>query len=504
MKKLTIEEVMIEIPDHPGLQDIAYQEVPHYLLRKDGMYYCGHCHAKFGKAANKLDPLICPKCATPLVKKIITKRTNWDNLETELWVNVLQKKEGRIAFRGYIISHYVNEDLKEVTQILEVERRTLYKNDFHVYSRYGINRAWVEYQYTDYMGCRKPRETHDFYPDSFETFLADTEVKYTGVGRYIDEKKNDYQVWTRRHAYPLMLRADRYPWIEYLLKSGMENLYNNVLWGTADMRIIRPSIIKNYRKFIQQNNADAMMICAKRLFEKEKIDADFSKLTTIGNMHQFFDLVRFSKITRVKPERILAYLDSFRKAEGCGMESREFNPWKEYDDYISMTVKTGIIPNTDLLALPRDLQKAHDDAVGKFNTLKSADETKAFKDVYAKIRKFEYFGDKLCMVAPKTILEISEEGKALHHCVGNYAGTVLNGKTVILFARKTDFQNTPYFTIEYKDEKVMQCRGMRNESAPEEIKRFLDEWLKWMKTPKKSKKGKTPIMSKESMCRVGL
>ena len=237
-----------------------------------------------------------------------------------------------------------------------------------------------------------------------------------------------------------------------------------------------------------------MLICAKRMFEKEKIEVDFSKLATIGTLDQFSNLVRFSKITGVKPERIVAYLDSFQKSEGCGMTSREFDPWNEYDDYISMTINTGVTPDTELLALPRNLQKAHDEAVGKFTTIKAAEEFEAFKDVYAKIRKFEYFGDRYCVVAPKSVLEIIEEGKALHHCVGNYAGTVLNGKTVILFVRKVDYPNTPFFTIEYKNEAAAQCRGIRNESAPEEIKQFLDEWLKWMKNGRKKPKKKIALM----------
>lgn len=490
MKKLTIEEVMIEIPDDPYLQTIAYQEVPHYLLRKDGMYYCGHCASKFGKAANKLDPLICPKCATPLVKRIITSRTCWDNLETQLWVNVLQKQEGRIAFRGYIITHYVDDvTLHEVTSILEVERRTIYQNDFHIYSRYYADQKWFEYQYSDYMGCRKPRETHDLFPSSFEKFLADTELKYTGIGKYIDNRKTDYGLWARQHAYRLMVSAGKYPWIEYLMKSGMTNLYIDVIYGSADMRIIRPSIIKNYRKFIQQNNASAMMISAKRLFEKEKIDVDFTKLKAIGSIEQFSNLARWCKITGQKPERLVAYLQGFNVAvEGCGMASRVFDPWNEYEDYITMTVKIGVKPDTEILAMPRDLQRAHDEAVGKFNAITAEEETQAFKSIYAKIRKFEYYGDDLCIVAPKSALEIIEEGKALHHCVGSYAESVINGKTMILFVRKTDYPNTPYFTVEYKSEKVTQCRGLRNESASEEIKQFLDEWLKWMKNGRKKPK----------------
>ena len=65
---------------------------------------------------------------------------------------------------------------------------------------------------------------------------------------------------------------------------------------------------------------------------------------------------------------------------------------------------------------------------------------------------------------------------------------MINGNTVILFVRRTEFPNIPYFTVEYKSEKVTQCRGMRNEAASEEIKQLLDEWLKWMKNGRKKPK----------------
>lgn len=491
--KPTVEEIMIEISDHPKLQKVAFDSVSHYLLRKDGMYHCGNCHAVFGKAANSINPFVCPKCGLELQKKSITSRTKWQNLETEVWVNVLQKQDGRIAFRGYIVDHYVGYDLKEVMEIREVERRTIYNNDYHIYARYSENHGWYNYYYNDTIYGKKHRKIVDIYPESIEEFLKDTELKYTGVGEYIDQEKKKYEFYLRNNAYLLMIRASHYPWIEYLKKSGMTKLYMDVLWGYADMRVVRPSLIRKERVFIQQHNANATMIIAKQMFDKAGFRLDLSKLkgTTPWDLGRVRNLIKYATITEIHPERIANYLDSIeiqKEVHGCGMNYAAHDHWKDYEDYLEMNLKIGIKPNTEQMALPKDLKKAHDDVIGKFNALKSELETQAYKDIYSKIRKLEYAGDHYCVVAPKSVSEIFEEGKALDHCVGSYSKKVLDGETIILFIRNIETPNTPFYTMEYKSKSIIQIRGDKNKVASIEVKAFTEEWLKWVKKPKRKPK----------------
>ena len=52
-----------------------------------------------------------------------------------------------------------------------------------------------------------------------------------------------------------------------------------------------------------------------------------------------------------------------------------------------------------------------------------------------------------------------------------------------MFVRKTDHPDEPYFTMEWRDEKVIQCRGMRNCDMTPEVKAFVTAFEKKMHEP---------------------
>jgi hypothetical protein len=84
------------------------------------------------------------------------------------------------------------------------------------------------------------------------------------------------------------------------------------------------------------------------------------------------------------------------------------------------------------------------------------------------------------IVVPKDASEIDLEGKTLHHCVATYIGRVAKGQTMILFVRKTEEPTVPYFTMEWRDHKVIQCRGSHNCDMPSDVKSFVKAFEKKM------------------------
>ena len=77
------------------------------------------------------------------------------------------------------------------------------------------------------------------------------------------------------------------------------------------------------------------------------------------------------------------------------------------------------------------------------------------------------------IILPKSGSEIKEEGRTLHHCVGAYVERVAKGETMILFIRKETAPDVPYFTLEYRDGKVIQCRGKNNCGMTKDVKAFV-------------------------------
>lgn len=81
--------------------------------------------------------------------------------------------------------------------------------------------------------------------------------------------------------------------------------------------------------------------------------------------------------------------------------------------------------------------------------------------------------------APHSLQEIIQEGSALHHCVGNqrYIEQHTNGTTTIIFIRRKEEPNLPYFTLEYQNQQVTQIQEKRNrQEVPEKIKQAVRQW----------------------------
>lgn len=93
---------------------------------------------------------------------------------------------------------------------------------------------------------------------------------------------------------------------------------------------------------------------------------------------------------------------------------------------------------------------------------------------------FSITGMGLVLVVPKSPDEIRAEGETLHHCVGSYVEKVARGETNIFFVRKASEPDKPYFTLEYRDTKVIQCRGLRNCEMPPDVKAFVKVFEKKM------------------------
>lgn len=108
---------------------------------------------------------------------------------------------------------------------------------------------------------------------------------------------------------------------------------------------------------------------------------------------------------------------------------------------------------------------------------------KAMEEIFEKnngVDAFSINGKGLILVVPHSAAEIKAEGEALHHCVGGYVDRVARGETNIFFVRKENEPDKSYFTMEWKDNKIVQCRGFQNCGMPPEVKAFVTVFEKKM------------------------
>ena len=76
-------------------------------------------------------------------------------------------------------------------------------------------------------------------------------------------------------------------------------------------------------------------------------------------------------------------------------------------------------------------------------------------------------------------MELTAEGKDLHHCVGGYIRDMAEGETAIFFLRKANEPDKPFYTLELQKKRVIQCRTEHNASYDRnpDVKNFVDMWM---------------------------
>lgn len=174
---------------------------------------------------------------------------------------------------------------------------------------------------------------------------------------------------------------------------------------------------------------------------------------------------------------------------------RKQNMAHDWLEYLRWCRELGYDLDNMFIYLPKNFKKVHDRTAKEYQEMqdKKAAQEKKRREAAAKKRMeetkkamdeifnsnngaqnaFEIKGKGLILVVPKSGDEIRAEGAALHHCVGGYVERVARGETMILFVRKAKEPDKPYFTMEWKDNHIVQCRGSHNCGMPPEVEAFV-------------------------------
>jgi len=102
-------------------------------------------------------------------------------------------------------------------------------------------------------------------------------------------------------------------------------------------------------------------------------------------------------------------------------------------------------------------------------------EKKEQAQVFEKMPKQKYNLGDYILRHPKNFKELQKEGRELNHCVAGYLDKIVNKETDILFLRKKEEPEVPYFTIELSNERIIQCRTLKNQTDPE-ITSLVKQW----------------------------
>lgn len=296
-----------------------------------------------------------------------------------------------------------------------------------------------------------------------------------------------------------------HPQIEYLIKTGF--------WRVVEAKICRSMCnlrlnwkSNDVRKVLGLNTEEMNLLinfdvsAIARYKELKKIDKKSSakeitsivKLCTLSATNHVFVKNELIKNRGETCRSILKYV--------LNADVR-ISDWR---DYVSQCKELGYDLSEKSVLKPSHFHEAHERCTNLVKIKASKESDEKMKERAEFLKQFEFIDEELGLFIriPQNTEEIISEGKTLIHCVGGYAERHANGKTNILFVRKTDEPDTPYYTMEVSnDYKIVQCRGYRNNTrAPKSdiVKQFEEKYLNFLEELKKSEEQSKRKKSKKT------
>ncbi|WP_142430531.1 PcfJ domain-containing protein [Enterococcus faecalis] len=392
----------------------------------------------------------------PTIKKRLTKRSKLSYPTKFYSFGVILVSKKRIEIQ----SHCYWQTIKDGKETLIYEHSNLerFSKDTHL-KAHCRNGYWYEGLLSNYGFMSSAYTNTVFYPNNWQEKLTTiSELKYLQLPEI--ERQELAHIYKYRNE------------IEFLQKIGATTLANEIIFDDyrnifglyfhkADMRVITKKWLKANKHKLKANNPTFQELMLENTLKERNAPM-------IDGIEKY---LHYSQIKQLPKE---VNLTKFQK-----WFIRKGERFDYYMDYLHMLEELDTPLNDDTVLYPENLQVAHDNAVNTLNLLKSEIEEKEYEERKKKIKVFEAEIDDLLFLTPHSLQEIVQEGSILHHCVGSqrYLEQHKQGATTIVFIRKKEEPNLPYFTLEYRNQQVTQIQGKSNrQEVPEKIKQAVRQW----------------------------
>lgn len=193
--------------------------------------------------------------------------------------------------------------------------------------------------------------------------------------------------------------------------------------------------------------------------------------------HCIQNLATYADKYSLELKRMVKYL---RNQDGKGYKDLQYAR-TEYVDYLKH-LELCKVPMTEDVVFPTDLKAAHDRQIRIYRDMKDVMKEVGIKAVAAKygalnVTKDEY---KLCVIPSMKVLQ--KYAKQLHNCSAGYADKIAREDSVLFTVIK---KGVGLFMLELdmRDLYIVQNRGYKNESAPDDVIAFSNAWLEQIVKP---------------------
>lgn len=535
MKKKRLPQTITELIDHfdgTGIAASLLAELEHllpqYIMmndREDRKWgYCTSCHQMVdvrqpsGKAYKHNDTIICHVCRqevqikhqwrgvkslcdTALVyvygvsvldSEILTARaiylrrsgrdideyagpTQWDvDAEVDSFY-VFVMGEGAIAGRPIHGMQIINAHGDWCKK--EVQRNGLYEIVRNAHPRWGA------YQN---MG-RNTKTLFAVHPGTIENAVKGTPFRYVweSMRKQYEEMPEDGD----RDAGVVLFRyASLHPSVEWVAKMGLGKLLleyfsqyahcqyykykrycpMTIQWNARSIKkVLRISHLDKEDKQTMLNcgdDIDAMVMLRWQRLDMLNMPVHLADIIQLGIYPQNAEAV--AKIVDIR--RVLRYL-----------HKQKHGMMGDYADYLGECQKLGMDMKDRTVLFPKNLIAQHRNTSKQINLRANELLDMAYqKKQRPRYREYEFTAGGLFVAIPKNMLDLIEEGKQQHNCVGGYIRRVSEGETDVVFIRRQEKPMDSYVTMEIRNGEIIQARSKYNGQLDAQATAFVEAFKK--------------------------
>ena len=326
-----------------------------------------------------------------------------------------------------------------------------------------------------------------FYTGGIEEALQGTAMQYADLEGYLEEKRHN-----RNPIYFLEYHA-KYPVIEFLWKAGYRNIVHNRIFGMD--RENRNAILWE-RKKLKECFKFPLRILKLMPPEEWKLDdvqranylwKNYGERITDAEMQMALQSrTDVQSLTGAMPYagigKILKYIQKQTEKRKEEKGHTTYTPEgiiRAYRDYLRECEQLHFDLHDREILFPKDLTAAHNRTMEQVKFEKNKADQEKFQKAVEKLEKFAWSEGEFFIRPAREQMELTAEGKALHHCVGGYIKRMAEGETAIFFLRKVSEPDKPFYTLELQKKRVIQCRTDHNASYDRnpDVKNFVDMWM---------------------------
>ena len=244
-------------------------------------------------------------------------------------------------------------------------------------------------------------------------------------------------------------------------------------WQASDpKKVWRCRLTKADKAYIKANSVSTDDLTIYSLVQQHGQQITLQEAAELHN-----SIYDWHKLTQIKQlPNIRKLLKYGEKQETLYEDVKKSTVVHDYFDYLHECEYLQYNLADKTIAWPKDFMKAHIAASNLCRIRQKeiiAQQKKMWEQSLAlkiqkrleTLSKYRFETDIFFIRPAESAEELIREGAENHTCVGNYIERYASGRTNILFIRRKDSPDVPFFTVEVIGDRIIQCRTKNNQCA---------------------------------------